>query len=79
MTDDRDYYRDHRDARRSGASSRGMVWVGVAIVGLLVLISVFYLFAAPAPPNGTAAPNLTPPEAGEAEPATPPETSAPLQ
>lgn len=72
MTHDHDYYSQHRDMDRAGGSSRGVLWAGLAIIALLVIVSVFYVFGASAPENGSAAPALTLPQTDTAAPATAP-------
>ncbi|WP_424992332.1 hypothetical protein [Oceaniradius stylonematis] len=60
MTDERDYYSNHRTPAELGASSGGGLWAGLAILALFVLIVTFYLFSGGGAENGTGAPDMAP-------------------
>lgn len=80
MTDERDHYSTYRAPGRAAGSSGGMVRGGLALIALLALMAVFFLFGSTGPDNGTAAPDLTAPPAETTEPApVEPQPGAPAQ
>lgn len=80
MTDERDYYSTHRAPGRGESSSSGMRWGGLALIALVLLMAVFFLFGSNPPENGTEAPDLAPPAAETTEPApVEPEPVAPIE